>query len=184
MADLGILLDAVRAGPTRLGAVRLVTIDGPSGSGKSTFADQLAIALRELALVTVVVPTDHFATWADPFDWWSRMEAGVLRPLAMGSSADYIGNDWSSGEPVPILRQRFAPPDVLILEGVSAGRRAVAGRSTLGCWTEEPDRVLRLERAVRRDGEQTRLHLIRWQHLEDAWFASDDTKRRADLRIG
>lgn len=176
------IVSAVLAAAPRLGQVRLVALDGPSGSGKST----IAAKLREhfAALVSVeLVPTDHFATWDDPFDWWPRLEVGVLQPLSIGGAARYLANDWSSGAPVPSVAVAFAPPEVLILEGVSATRRALDGRAQLTCWIEVRGAAQRLERAVNRDGEASREHLQRWQVAEQTWFAREETKSRADLCI-
>lgn len=170
----------ILAGVPRLGAVRLVTIDGPSGSGKSTLGGRLRLELGGRA---TLVPTDHFATWDDPFEWWDRLEAGVLQPFAAGQPGRYVANDWSSGEPVPNRLITVTPGSVLIIEGVSAGRRAVADRTTLSVWVEYPDRGARRERAVARDGEQIRSFLDRWQAAEDRWFADDDTRNRSDRRI-
>jgi hypothetical protein len=72
---------------------------------------------------------------------------------------------------------------MLILEGVSAGRWTLADRITTLVWVEIADRALRLERAVARDGESSRRHLQRWQDQEDAHFAADGTKLRADLVV-
>ena len=50
------------ARPPRLGAVRLIAIDGPSGAGKTVIAARLAADLRAEGVPTALVPTDHFAT--------------------------------------------------------------------------------------------------------------------------
>ena len=51
----------VRAEPARLGAVRLVCVDGPAGSGKTTFAGRLADALGGRA--ALVHLDDLYAGW-------------------------------------------------------------------------------------------------------------------------
>ena len=61
----------------------------------------------------------------------------------------------------------IAPPAMLILEGVSAGRWAIAGRAGVLAWLELPDRAERLQRAVDRDGEGSRRFLQQWQDDED-----------------
>lgn len=171
------------AGPTRLGATRLITVDGPSGSGKTTLAGRLLTELLVGGAAAALVRTDHFATWDEPFGWWPALESGVLQPVATGRPAGYVANDWSSGEPRPTVPIAFAAPAVLILEGVSAARRTVEDRTTLAVWVAHLDRRARLERAVARDGEQIRDQLRKWQDAEDAWFAADDTRARADAVI-
>ncbi|AZI59332.1 uridine kinase [Nakamurella antarctica] len=168
------------AGPALLGGTRLLTIDGPSGSGKSTIAAELR---RYFDDGVAVLPTDDFATWAHPFSWWRRLEAQVLDPIASMRQVHYLANDWSTGMPQATISKSIALPTVLILEGVSAGRREVSTRTTISCWVELPDRDLRLERAVARDGESSRLYLQQWQRDEDAWFAADGTRDRADITL-
>lgn len=173
------LVTAVRTAPPRLGRSRLVAVDGPSGSGKTTVADRLLVALTAAGERAALVRTDHFATWADPFGWWPRVEE-VLAAVAAERSAHYLAMEWGDGEPVSRRPVTVPPVDVLILEGVSAARRAVADRLSLAVWVEMPDRNARLERAVARDGEAVRGPLRRWQVAEDAWFAADGTRQRAD----
>lgn len=170
-AALSDLADAVLAAPPRLGQVRLVAVDGPSGAGKSTFAATLCEALRPAK--TELISTDHFATWDDPVAWWPRLAEGVLEPLARGEPGHYVKLDWTSGDPRPGEHVTVAPPDVLILEGVSAGRTSVRSRLSALCWFNGPDTTERLERAVQRDGEAAREHLVRWQAFERGWFAVD-----------
>lgn len=172
------LADAVLAAPARLGAVRLVAIDGPSGSGKSTLARALA---EELGMRTVIVPTDHFATWTDPVSWWPRLADGVLTPLARGESGRYRRMDWSGGPPRLGDWVEVGVPDVLIVEGVSAGRRSVRPLLSLLVWVEVAPASARLELSVARDGAGSRQDFVRWQAFEQGWFAVDETKAAADV---
>ena len=177
--------DAVRLLLSRratLGAVRLGVVDGPSGSGKSTFAQRWVDALTGNGTVTLF-SSDLLATWLDPFSWWRRFDDGVLGPLAVGTDGHIQLTDWSGDEPRPGSWLTIPPVDVLILEGVSCGRRELAGRAGALVWVEEPDRVERLERAVGRDGPASRPMLAAWQDDEDAFFRADRTRERADLLI-
>ncbi len=168
----------------RLGDIRLGVVDGPSGSGKSTFAQAWAGACEPLSSGPVaLLSTDLLATWDDPFGWWDRLEDGVLRPLSRGRSGRLLANDWSSGQPVARRLVTVAPPAMLILEGVSAGRWLIAGRAGVLVWMDLPDRAERLRRAVERDGEDSRRLLQQWQDDEDRHFARDGTKLRADLVV-
>lgn len=181
MADqLRELVSAILAAPARLGSCRLVAIDGPSGSGKTTTADRLIEVLSTLGIGTGVISTDHFSTWDDPFGWWPRLEAEVLAELAAGRPAHYRAMDWSDGPPVPARPTTVTPADVIVLEGVSAARRAIVDRLSLAVWVEHPDRAVRTERAVARDGAAIREPLRAWQFAEDAWFTADGTRDRAD----
>ncbi|WP_450104035.1 uridine kinase family protein [Saccharopolyspora rosea] len=177
------LVERIRTAPPRLGAVRVVAVDGPSGSGKTVFARELAGALRASGSDVAVVPTDDFAIWDEPVQWWPRLVSGVLEPLRRGEPGRYRRVEWPDGEPVPGEWVTVDPPEVLVLEGVSAARRSAAGSLSLVVWVEVPDPALRLERAVARDGESTRPFLRRWQEFERDWFAADGTRSRADVRV-
>ena len=161
--------------PPRLGRTTLIAVDGPSGSGKTTYAAELA---RELG--ATVVSTDDFATWEQPVSWWPRLVQDVLIPIEMGKTAYYQRIEWTDGRPYLGGYRRIEPPEVLVIEGVSAGRGSISDTLSHLVWCELPDETIRLERAVARDGEATRKHLLTWQDFERGWFAVDQTKARAD----
>ncbi|MFS8100910.1 (d)CMP kinase [Lentzea alba] len=165
--------------PPRLGNTRLVAVDGPSGAGKSTFAQNLAQELH-----VQLISTDHFATWDDPTTKWWHQLAEVLDELAAGNEATYRKTDWSQGFPRPGQGERttIRPQGTIILEGFSSARKANT-RTSLNIFVDHGDENLRLERAVKRDGEHQREHFIRWQQYERGWFAVDETRARADYVV-
>jgi energy-coupling factor transporter ATP-binding protein EcfA2 len=170
--------------PAGLGGTRLGVVDGPSGSGKSTFARLWEQMLRRRPGLTVALfSSDLLATWADPFGWFDRFDAGVLTPLSARRSGRVQLTDWTAGEPRPGSWLTVPPVDVLLLEGVSAGRSAIGSRAGAIVWLEVAGRRERLERAVARDGEPSRTQLAAWQDAEDAFFARDRPADRADLRV-
>lgn len=170
-ADLATL---IRSAPARCGQVRLVAIDGPGGAGKSLFADRLARFLGGAP----VVHTDDFASWVEPLDWWHRLEAEVLGPLERGEPVRYRAYDWSTRQPGDW--RELAASEVVLLEGVSSARRAVADRLTLAIWVETP-RAARLARGIARDGEAMRAQWKAWMAEEDAHYAVERSRDRADV---
>lgn len=164
----------IRSAPARCGQVRLVAIDGPGGAGKSQFADRLASFLDDAPIVR----TDDFASWDEPLDWWHRLEAEVLRPLERGEPVGYRAYDWSRRQPGEW--RELNAHDVVLLEGVSSARRAAAGRLSLAIWVETP-RVVRFARGLARDGEAMRAQWEAWMAEEDAHYAVDPSRDRADV---
>ncbi len=161
---------------------RIVGIDGPAGSGKSTLAAGIAAATG-----APVVGIDDFLGWTD-FDphgvtWWPRLEAEVLRPFLAGRDAAYRLRDWA-GDPEGIAVGAESVPlpagPLLVVEGVTVTRLALAERLAVRVWVEAPPE-LRLARGIARDGEAQRGHWLRWQELEREFFAADGTRARADV---
>jgi uridine kinase len=168
----------VLAAPARLGAVRLVCVDGPAGSGKTTFAGRLTDALG--ADAGLVHLEDLYAGWTLT-GAVARLSAGVLRPLAEGRPGTHHRYDWAAGrfddEPVAVPL-----PRVLVVEGCGSSPRALAPWTSLRIWVEAPA-PLRLARGLARDGADLAAHWRRWQQSEAAHFAAEDTRARADLRV-
>jgi uridine kinase len=159
---------------------RLVGIDGPAGSGKSTFAAHLSAALAHAPVVSM----DDFLAWDDLTSYWPRLEKQLLEPLAAGQPARYQARNWVNG---PLGRTLGEWKDVpcsptLILEGVGSCRRQVASRLSCAIWVDAPVRI-RLARGILRDGEAMRPYWLRWQKMETAFFANDQTRSRADLVV-
>ena len=172
----------VLGAPARLGAVRMVAVDGPAGSGKTTFADRLAGALRAAGANAAVVHTDDLLEgWTDMVSFWPRLREWVLEPLARGEPARFRRYDW--------VRRRFEDewqdlpvPDVLVLEGVTSARAEAAPLLTVAVFVLAGSE-LRLARGLARDGEALREEWLRWMAGEQRHFAQDGTADRADVRV-
>ncbi len=177
-ADVADLVRRVGAAPPRLGAVRLVVVDGPAGSGKTTLAGLLAAALDDAPVVHM---DDLYEGWTGlGRDVWARLREQVLDPLARGHAARYQRFDWDQDrfdDWVDVPRH-----DVLVVEGVGAAAAPVDQLSSLRVWVEV-DRDLRLDRGLARDGARMSAHWLSWSALEDAHFAEDGTRGRADVVI-
>jgi uridine kinase len=176
-ADLAVL---IRSRSPRLGAVRLVAVDGPSGAGKTWFADRLA---KELD-APVVHTDDLLDGWDDQFTFWTRLEELVLEPLRHGRAASYQRYSWDlrrfDGRPV-----RIEPADAVLMEGVSSARRVIRAELSFSIFISAPA-GLRLSRALAREGGDDlafRAYLERWRLAEDRHFADDGTAEAADLVV-
>jgi uridine kinase len=172
----------VLGAPARLGAVRMVAVDGPAGSGKTTFADRLAGALRAAGASVAVVHTDDLLDgWADMVSFWPRLREWVLEPLSRGEPARFRRYDWVRGR-FEDEWQDLPVPDVLVLEGVTSARAEAAPLLTVAVFVLAGSE-LRLARGLARDGEALRQEWLRWMAGEQRHFAQDGTADRADVRV-
>jgi uridine kinase len=163
-----------RAAPAGMGT-KIVAVDGLAGSGKSTFAHHLAAALDAR-----VVPTDDFASWDDPVDWWPTLLERLLVPLARGQTAHYEKSHW--GGPMDGLPMTVEPGGNLVLEGVTASREAFAPYLTYAIWVEAPA-ALRLRRGLDRDGAGALSQWREWMAVEDEYLRRERPDERADLVV-
>jgi uridine kinase len=166
----------LRALPPSLGPVRLVAVDGHAGSGKSTFAGRLAEALGGAP----VLHLDDIATHEELFDWTARLLDQVVAPLGRSEPAAYRPYDWRA--------RRFGPPralppaEVVLIEGVGAGRAAIRPHLARLLWMEVPrEEAWACGRA--RDGEEQRAFWDGWVGAELRHFAEDPSKPYADLLV-
>jgi len=173
--------------PPRRRPPLVIAIDGPAGAGKTTLSHHLAPLLtweddsgyrRE---ATIVHLDDLYDGWADgPAGGARRVADQVLKPLAKRKPGRYHRYDWHRGQ--------FAEPhDVpavpfLIVEGSGAGAGVAEAPKlpTVLVWldADDPERIARV---LARDGEDLREELEAWVAAEQAHFAADRTRQRADL---
>jgi len=160
--------------------IRIVGVDGPSGSGKSHLAGELAAALG-----APIIEIDDFVSWGDFAGWWPRFDAQVLTPLLRGEDAVFQARDWTDwhGDRLGGWKtQPWAP--TMIFEGVTCTRRETVGLLAYAIWVEAPA-PMRLARGMRRDTDfDDKEHLwSKWMVEEEAFFAADGTRERADLIV-
>ncbi|EST24458.1 hypothetical protein N566_24980 [Streptomycetaceae bacterium MP113-05] len=160
------LANRLRALPPSCGPVRLVAVDGHAGSGKSTLADRLARALGGAP----VVHLDEVASHAALFDWVDRLTDQVTGPLSRGETAQVEVYDWERR--AYRGRAPVVPAEVVLLEGVGAGRRALRPLLAGLLWVDMSPRDA-WERGRRRDGEALAGFWDRWTEAERDHFAGD-----------
>jgi hypothetical protein len=106
----------------------------------------------------------------------------VLGPLLAGRDAVYQARDWSDWYGSSLGAWKTVPwAPVVIFEGVTCTRRATIGRLAYAVWFEAPA-PLRLARGLARDGAFPGREALweRWMAEEEAFFAADGTRDRAD----
>ena len=114
------------------------------------------------------------------FDW-GRLRDQVLAPLRRGVNAQYERYDWKRD--ILLAAREVQPNQIVIVEGVYASRRELAGLYDLRVWVECP-REVRLARGIARDGASARW---RWEHdwmpSEDRYVEQHRPFERADLIV-
>ncbi len=157
--ELAALVDEIMARP---GPVRLVAVDGRGGAGKTRFAATLSAA----AGGAPVVHTDDFASPDESLHWWPLLLAEVIEPLMAGSTC------------------AVAAAPIVIIEGVSAGRREWAEHLSYVIWIETPTDE-RYRRMVAREGADVVAREWAGYEAEEAThFGRDPVRERADLVVG
>lgn len=170
------VVQAARSARPRCGGTVVIAVDGPSGSGKTTVA---AILARELA-APVVQMDDLYPGWDGLADGVGLVTSQVLEPLARGERPAYRVWDWGRGH---WGGTRAVPPaNLLIVEGVGSSVGPAGYYAALRVWVEA-DLQTRMRRGIERDGEAFRPHWQRWAAQEEALFAADGTRERADIVI-
>jgi uridine kinase len=161
----------------RCGTTKVVAIDGPSGAGKTDFAAALAERL----------PAAHVLHMDDLYPGWDGLEQAVanvhdqvLAPLARGEPAAYRRWDW--GHDRQGHWQSLPATNLLLVEGVGSGAGPGRELESALIWLEA-DPEVRFRRGIERDGESYLPHWRRWAAREEALFALDRTRSRADLII-
>lgn len=182
---------ALLRGLQRRRVTLLVAIDGRGGSGKSTFARGLERASDD---VTVVEFDDFYLPLAERqaritrghtefggnFDW-RRLRKEVLIPLSRDESSSYRRYDWPSDE---LAEWHLVPlGGIVLIEGNYSTRQELFGFYDYTVWIEAPHDI-RLERGVRRGGENTRERwLTEWMPEEERYIAAEDPGKRVDLLL-
>jgi Uridine kinase len=162
---------------TRCGATKVVAIDGPSGAGKTDFAAALADRVPSALLLHM---DDLYPGWDGLARAVADLHDQVLAPISRGEQATYRRWDWE--------QNRYAEwhslpaTDLLLIEGVGSGSGPGRQYQSALIWLEA-DRDERFRRAIERDGESYLPHWRRWAAHEEALFAVDGTRSRADLII-
>jgi uridine kinase len=159
--------------------IRIIGVDGPQGSGKSTLATRISARID-----APLVQMDDFVSWVDLIGWWPRFEAQVLNPLLSGNDGHFQVRDWENDELGTSLNGwktvRWSP--VVVLEGLTCTRAAIADRLACRIWVEAPYDV-RLRRGLERDGDTHRDLWLDSMTTERQFFTDDRTRTRADLRV-
>jgi uridine kinase len=159
------------------GATKVVAIDGPSGSGKTDFAAALLLRLPDAQVLHM---DDLYPGWDGLAQAIRDLHEKILAPLSRVEQAAYRRWDWEHqryGD-----WERLPATDLLLVEGVGSGANPGWQLESALIWLEA-DRDERFRRGIERDGQSYLPQWQRWAAQEQAVFAADGTRDRADLVI-
>ena len=155
----------------------LVVVDGRSGSGKTTLAARLGHP---------VVHVDDVSWNHHPTDWVDLLLGGVVAPWRRGTATTYRPPGWEThGRPGAV---EVPDSEVLVVEGVGAGRAALAAVADLVVWVQS-DRDEARRRGIARDVELGRTpdeavdFWDGWMRAEEPFLSAERPWTRAHLVV-
>ena len=154
---------------------RVLAIDGRSSSGKTTLAARLQAAVSG----ATTVHTDDIAWWQSRFDWAELLTERILVPLRGGGSVSYRPPAWvERGRQGAI--EVSASSDLVIVEGVGAGRREVADLVDGTVWVQaDLNAIARRNTARIASGESDHDGVAAWMAEEFLFLADQRPCQRA-----
>lgn len=166
------------------GRPRIIAVDGRGGGGKTTLAERLRAAVPGAA----VVHTDDVAWWHSRFGWAEPMTDGILGPLRAGRDVRFQPPGWAGRGRTGFVEVSAAAPAVIV-EGVGASRRELAGLIDVAVWTQS-DFADAKRRGLRRDIAERGLDDATAEREWDEWMVeevpfllADRPWERADLIV-
>lgn len=160
---------------------QIIAIDGAAGAGKTTLAGKLQAAFSHLN-VDVIHMDDLYDGWENALtpNLSKILEIGIAKPVFEGKSYEYRKYDWLSGKYADL--KRYPHPELLILEGVGSGQKAVRKYLDQLIWIDI-DAEAGLNRVLRRDGDYIETHMRVWQMRESDHFKQENTRDCATIRV-
>lgn len=179
--SLDVILSEIKDGEQKSGSTITLAIDGPAGSGKTTLAKRIESTFSTGKVI--VIHMDHlYNGWEDALtaQLTKTLVNQILTPVSQGKSFGYRKYDWINKRFGGL--QTFAAPDLLILEGVGSGQKAVRKFLDHLIWIEV-DTEVGLRRVLGRDGDYLEGEMRIWQLRESEHFRQDNTRDCATIRL-
>jgi uridine kinase len=157
----------------------IIAIDGPAGAGKTTLAREINLALS-LEMSVNVIHMD------DLYDGWNNALSEDLTQILL-----YLVSQHTNKKPAVIRKYNWAtasfaeseeipPADLLILEGVGSGDKALQDDLAALIWIDI-DPEIGVKRVLERDGSQVTDEMKKWVGAQEEYFSQHSTREKADF---
>jgi uridine kinase len=157
----------------------IIAIDGPAGAGKTTLAHELYLAISLKMSVSVI----HMD---DLYDGWDNALTADLTNILV-----YLTDQHKRSKPAKMNRynwmtssyedsEEIAPSDLLILEGVGSGDKAIQDDLAALIWIDI-DPEIGVNRVIDRDGAQVADEMRKWLGAQQKYFSQHSTREKADF---
>ena len=159
----------------------VIAIDGRSSSGKTTLAQHLSALVADSA----VVHTDDVAFGHSRFGWADLLAEYALRPARRGRPVRYRPPGWAAAGRDGAIEVP-APCRLLVVEGVGAGRGALASLCDVVIWVQSDERETAARSRARigtPGGPASADDLAAWMAEEEPFVDGQRTWERAGLIV-
>ncbi len=159
----------------------IITIDGVAGAGKTTLAQYMSEKYKDRFSVNIVHMDDLYVGWADPL---GSSLTSKLKSIAQAHLAHqpFITTkfDWKGDKAGASLT--IEPVELLILEGVGSGQRAIREFVDTKIWIDlEP--IVGLRRVLARDGNEIEAQMMGFLAAQRNHFVEEGTRDAADFHL-
>lgn len=157
----------------------IITIDGPAGAGKTTLASNIYLALSKKFSVEVIHMDDLYNGWDNALtDELTKILSYISDSHLNQREFQYCSFDWENSSYMP--PKKFSPKQILILEGVGAGQRAISKARSVLIWMDI-EAEIGYQRVLKRDGQSIAPRMSQWLRQQEKHFALENTKNEADF---
>ena len=157
----------------------IIAIDGPAGAGKTTLAANISMALSRDHSIQIFHMDDLYEGWEFALSDGLTL---ILKDLVSAHKAKkpYIFKkfDWSKNKFGEV--QELQSADVLILEGVGSGQRALREQLSALIWMDiSPE--MGLARVLHRDGGEIEPQMREWLIAQSEHFTINSTQEESEF---
>ena len=159
----------------------IITIDGVAGAGKTTLAHYMSNEYQDRFSVNIVHMDDLYDGWSDPLGaaLTTKLELIVQAHLEQQPFTT-TRFDWEQSQAGASFT--IGPTDLLILEGVGAGQRAIREFVETKIWIDL-ESIVGLRRVLARDGNQIAAQMVEFLEEQRIHFMEEGTRDAADFHL-